>query len=169
MATQTSKYSSQLVHPVTLISVSHEGTENIATMAWVSPVSFNPPFLMVAVSPKRFTHELILKSKEFALMVLTDEQKELSTLAGTKTGRKENKWDLAPFRELREEATTIRAPVLRGCRAVFECKLARHWTVGDHTLFVGEVIHHRYNDDKNPLILFNRRYFELGRFIAAYP
>ncbi|MEJ2537651.1 MAG: flavin reductase family protein [Calditrichia bacterium] len=82
MSQNLKSYSRHLVHPVTLISCSDGKKENIATMAWVSAVSSDPPLLMVAVSPKRFSHDLILSSGEFAILVLSNLQKELATVAG---------------------------------------------------------------------------------------
>ncbi len=158
-----------IAHPVGLLSTAFEGKENIATMAWLSPVSFDPPLLMVAVSPKRYTHDLLLKSSEFAIIILSERQKELSTLAGTKTGRKTNKWELEPFRRLKRPAKTIRVPVLEEYRALYECKLHHHFPAGDHTMFVGEVLHMDVNYQVPPLILFNRRYYTLGREIDVYP
>ncbi len=162
-------YSRQFVHPVALLSVKYQDIENLATMAWVSPVSFDPPLVMVAVSPKRYSHELVEKSGEFALIVLSDNQKELSTLAGTKSGRKEKKWDLEPFKRLRKEPQIIRAPLLKECRAAYECKLVNQLTTGDHTLFIGEVVAAEIHEDVDPLILFNREYRKIGDFIARYP
>ncbi len=162
-------YSRHIVHPVALLSTAHGKRENIATMAWISPVSFTPPLLMVAVSPKRYSHELIAKSGEFALMVLGTEQKELSTLAGTQTGRKVNKWELEPFRNLKKSARLIHVPVLQHCRAVYECKVTEKIKTGDHTLFIGEVVFMEADELVEPLILFNRTYYAPGREIARYP
>lgn len=162
-------FSRQLSHPVTLVSVSDGQHQNIATMAWVSPVSFNPPLVMVSISPKRFTHNLLLKADEFAILVLSDSQKELSTLAGTKSGRKIDKWELEPFRKLRKDPEIIRAPLLQGCRAAYECRLWNHYPAGDHTIFVGEVLRAEVNEEVDPLLLFNRRYYKIGDAIARYP
>lgn len=169
MSLDARSYSRQLVHPVTIISVSTGTTENIATMAWVSPVSFDPALLMVGISPKRFSHDLVLEAREFALLVLSDTQKELSTLAGTRSGRKENKWELEAFRKIRKQPKIIASPLLAGCRAVYECKLQDHFPAGDHTLFVGEIVRAEIDWEKQPLLLFNRNYHKLGDFIAKYP
>ncbi len=169
MAETTKIYTRQMPHPVTLISVSDGKEENIATMSWCSPVSFEPPLVMVAIRPNRFTHDILLRSGEFGLMVLSEMQKEMATLAGTLTGSKAQKWELETFRRFRKEPRTIRAALLRECRAVYECKLTNHMTAGDHTIFVGEIIHGEIDPDQKPLILFDRKYFGLGDFIARYP
>jgi flavin reductase (DIM6/NTAB) family NADH-FMN oxidoreductase RutF len=162
-------YSRHLVHPVTLISSSDGERENVATMAWVSAVSTEPPLLMVAVNPKRFSHDLVLASREFAILVLSNLQKELATLAGTISGRKTNKWELDPFSRLKRKAEKIKAPVMNECRAILECKLVNHITAGDHTLFIGEIVSSEIDQNVQPLILFNHRYFNPGQFIANYP
>lgn len=162
-------YSQHLVHPVTLLSVAHGKQENIATMSWISAVSAHPPMLMVAVSPKRHSHQLILESGEFAVLVLSNLQKELATLAGTVSGEIKKKWDFPQFQLLRKMGQQIKTPVLRECRAVLECKLVNHFPAGDHTLFVGEIVHEEFDPDVQPLILFNRKYFNPGQFISNYP
>ena len=124
---------------------------------------------MVSISPLRYSHDLVLAANEFSILVLSESQKELSTLAGTLSGRKQNKWQLPPFRENKKAGELIKAPVLKGCRAIFECRLINHVTAGDHTLFIGEVIHQQSNEQNNPLLLFNHQYFKLGQFIEKYP
>ncbi|RQW05984.1 MAG: flavin reductase [Calditrichaeota bacterium] len=169
MTQRNYNYSKHLVHPVTLISVSDGKNENVATMSWVCSVSSNPPLLMVAISPNRYSHDLVLGAGEFAILVLSIHHLELATLAGTKSGKTTIKWDLPQFKKVRKEAQFIKAPLLTGCRAALECRLVDHHAAGDHTIFIGEIVGSDYNPDVQPLILFNRRYFEPGQFIADYP
>ena len=169
MTGEIKSYSKQLVHPVTLLSLSDGLRENIATMAWVSAVSSDPPLITVAVSPKRYSHELVETAGEFAVLILSDNQKELSTLAGTTSGRKINKWEIEPFNHLKSEPAVIKSPLIKGCRASLECKLENKIKTGDHTLFVGKIVYSHVDPDVQPLILFNRCYFSLGEFIANYP
>ena len=78
-------YSQNLVSPVTLISISDGDRENIATMSWVCALSRKPPLLMVSISPLRYSHDLVLSAGEFAILVLSDTQEKISTLAATST------------------------------------------------------------------------------------
>ena len=48
-----------------VITAHDEGRENAMTVTWHCPVSFQPPLYGVFLSPERFTHELILSSREF--------------------------------------------------------------------------------------------------------
>ena len=161
------RFSSQFAAPVVIVGVATDKRRNIMTAAWVSPISFVPPVVMVSISPKRYTHDLLLKAKEFTLSVLTDQQRQLSTTAGVSTGKKKNKLKLDIFKT--EEGKKVKAPFIKNSRAVLECKLIRHLTVGDHTLFLGEVVHFTCDRSKTPLILFNRKYYSLGEYLADYP
>ncbi|MFH1754459.1 MAG: flavin reductase family protein [Candidatus Latescibacterota bacterium] len=161
------RYSSQFVDPVVLVTVATEKTANVMTVGWASPVSFEPPVLMVSIAPKRFTHDLLVKAGEFGVSVLADDQIELSTLAGTLSGSKTDKLAMEQFDTF--AADKINAPLIRGARAWFECRLVSHHTVGDHTAFYGEVVGLAVDEDKSPLILFNRHYYGLGGELAAYP
>lgn len=162
-------FSQKIPQAVTLLSVSDGQQENIATMSWVCAVSRKPPLLMVSVSPRRLSHDLILKANEFAIMILSDTQKEFSTLAGTMSGTALNKWELPQFNHLKRKATHINVPVLNNCLTVLECKLVNKVTAGDHTLMIGEIIHMDTNEEENPLVLFDHRYFSLGRLAGLFP
>ena len=47
------RYSSQFPDPVVLVSVATAKIKNAMTVGWASPVSFDPPILMVSIAPKR--------------------------------------------------------------------------------------------------------------------
>jgi flavin reductase (DIM6/NTAB) family NADH-FMN oxidoreductase RutF len=167
MEAKMKRYSSQFPDPVVLVSVATANIKNAMTVGWASPVSFEPPILMVSIAPKRFTHDLILEAGEFGVSVLADDQKEISTLAGTLSGSKTDKLSYTQFQTF--DALKIKAPLIGGCRAWFECKLVNHATIGDHTAFYGEVIETTVDESKSPLILFNRAYYSLGENKGKYP
>ena len=160
-------YSSQFPDPVALVTVATKKHNNVMTVGWASPISGNPPILMVSIAPGRFTHDLILEAKEFGVSILADDQKKLSEIAGTLSGAKANKFDKPEFEKF--DAKMIGAPLIAGARAWFECKLHSHKTVGDHTVFYGEVLRSEFDETKSPLILFFRKYYALGKEMGTYP
>ena len=160
-------YSSQFADPVVLVTVAHKGTVNVMTVGWASPVSFKPPILMVSIAPPRFTHDLLMKSEEFGVSVLSDEQRELAKIAGTLSGKAVNKLSRTEFETI--PAEKIHAPLIAGARAWFECAVVLHQSVGDHTVFYGEVLRTGMDESKRPLVLFNRMYYSLGNEIDRYP
>ena len=161
------RFSSQFAAPVVIVGVATAKKKNIMTAAWVSTISFDPPIVMVSISPRRYTHDLLLEAKEFTLSILTDQQRQLSTTAGVSSGRKSDKLRLDIFKT--QEGKKVKAPLIMDSRAMLECKLIKHFTVGDHTLFLGEVVHFTCDKSKSPLILFDRKYYSLGEYLADYP
>lgn len=160
-------YSSQFPDPVALVTVATETRSNVMTVGWASPISINPPILMVSIAPQRFTHDLILEAGEFGVSILADDQKKLSELAGTLSGTFVDKLARPEFETV--SGRKIGAPHIAGARAQLECKLVEHHTVGDHTVFYGEVIHSEADEAKSALVLFNRSYYALGEVKGTYP
>ncbi len=160
-------YSSQFPDPIALVTAKSGDKINVMTAGWTTPVSSNPPILMVSIAPQRFTHDLILESGEFGLSILADDQKALSELAGTLSGKKEDKIVRPEFELI--DAEKISAPLIAGARAWIECSLDSHHTVGDHTVFYGNVLKTTFDNTKSPLVLFFRKYYGLGEVKGLYP
>jgi flavin reductase (DIM6/NTAB) family NADH-FMN oxidoreductase RutF len=150
-----------LCMPIVLVSAQHEGVKNVMTAAWSSPSSFDPPLIQVAIGTTRFTHDLIMKSKEFVLNIVSEEQMELAEFCGNTSGREIDKFMDAriPFRPGRK----VGAPVILGCVANIECTVAGYFLAGDHTVFVGETVAYQEDKKKRPLIRFRGGFFELGK------
>jgi len=160
-------YSSHVPDPVALITVATAEHQNVMTAAWATPVSADPPILMVSIRPSRFTHDLILEAKEFGVSILADDQKKLSEIAGTLSGKKKDKLALPGFDTF--AAKKIKAPLVKGAHAWFECVLHSHHTAGDHTAFYGIVIEMKVDETKSPLVLFQHKYYALGEVKGVYP
>jgi flavin reductase (DIM6/NTAB) family NADH-FMN oxidoreductase RutF len=155
---ETKKARGNLCMPIVLVSASHGGVSNCMTLAWSSPTSFQPPLVNISVGLTRFTHELIMKSGEFAINVLSEDQMDLAVYCGTISGRDVNKF--------RERSIPIRpgkavgAPLVNGCAANIECKVRGYLLTGDHTLFVGEILRYEEDVTLNPLIRFRGMFFK---------
>jgi len=101
--------------------------------SWVSQVSYEPPLIMVAVHPNRYSHSLIEKGNNFALHVLDRSQKEM--LKRFKGPDPEIKFSGIPW-----ETGKTGVPILKNCIAWFELEVKECHDPGNHTLFIGEVI-----------------------------
>ncbi len=104
--------------------------------SWVSQVSYDPPLIMVAVHPHRYSHNLIAKSGCFALHVPAAGQSNL--LSRFKGPDPKNK-----FSSIQWQRGRTGCPVLKECLAYFECRVTAEYTPGNHTLFLGEVLEAR--------------------------
>ncbi|MDQ6715148.1 MAG: flavin reductase family protein [Actinomycetota bacterium] len=110
---------------------------NGMTLNWVTQLSFDPKLVGVAVENEAVTHQLISEGGVFALCIVDRDDRaivrkftkpvELDLAAGTMN-------DL-PFHDGKNGA-----PVLDQAVAWLECSVRQTLALGDHTLFVGEVV-----------------------------
>ena len=115
-----------------------EPRTSIITLAWNTVLSKSPPLVGIVVGSSRYSHELIEASREFVINIPTIDLIEQTWGCGTLSGRATDKFDrfgLAP-----QPATCVAAPLIGDCPGHLECRLAQSVRVGDHTMFVGEVV-----------------------------
>lgn len=113
-------------------------TDNIITLAWTTPISFNPPIFGVSVGTTRYTHDLIKKAGEFAVNVPTTEILEKVLYCGHHSGRKINKFENTGLTPI--PATKIKTSLIQECVSNFECKVLDSQIYGDHCFFVGKIV-----------------------------
>lgn len=111
---------------------------NAMAAAWHSSLSFEPPLYGVAISPKRFTHKLILEAGEFGVNFLPFERAEIIAAVGGSTGKEVDKFQVFKIAEEKPVSTSV--PILAEAYATYECKLVSHHALGDHIWFVGEIM-----------------------------
>lgn len=134
----------KMTYGIYVLTAAHENEINGMIASWVSQVSHNPPLLMVAVHPNRYTHHVMSQSKSFALHVLAKEQKEfLKRFKGPDPKEK--------FASLQWHPGKTGAPLLEDCIARMECEIVFSCAPGNHTLFFGKVIDGEVLSDKIPL------------------
>ncbi len=111
---------------------------NIMPASWITPLSFKPPLVGVLVKPSRHTHSLIKESEEFVINFLTMDWAKVILECGMESGRDVDKFRTTSLtKEPSEQVTT---PRIKEAYACIECKLNSSMKLGDHTLFVGEVV-----------------------------
>jgi flavin reductase (DIM6/NTAB) family NADH-FMN oxidoreductase RutF len=158
------KSTSQFAECVGVVTAAYGGKENAMPATWCAPVSFSPTMVTIHISPARFTHELVKRSKEFGLNLLAEDQVPTSRFAGSCSGRDTNKIEKMDV----FHGEKIKAPLLKGCVANMECKVVDAVEAGDHTIFVGRVENLYYDGDKRPLLLFRGGYHKLGDSLGKY-
>ncbi len=124
--------------PVVLVTTQYRAHPNVMTAAWVMPLSLEPTRIGLAVHPSRLTHELLSKGEYFALNILTLEHLLAIHLCGTLSGRDVDKFTRAQLHPV--DALEVDVPVLEEAVAHIECGVIARLSLGDHDLFVGEVI-----------------------------
>lgn len=135
---------SQMTYGIYVLTLKCDEIVNGMIASWVTQVSYEPPLILVAVHPNRYSHSLIEKSNAFALHVLDKSQKSmLKRFKGPDPG---NKFTGIPW-----ETKKTGAPILKDCLAWFELQVKERHHPGNHTLFIGEVVNHGIHSPGTPL------------------
>ena len=122
----------------TIVTAQANGKENAMAVAWHTSISFRPPLYGISISPKRFTYQLIVDSKEFGINFLPFEEAELVASTGGSSGREIDKFQR--FKIARDEPVKTAVPILKTAYAAYECKLVDDKGYGDHRWLVGEIV-----------------------------
>jgi len=124
--------------PVCLLSARYRGRENVMPVAWVTPISMEPPMLGVAVHPSRFSHDLLMRSEEFVLNIPGRPMLEQVMACGSVSGSDVDK--IATYHLRCAEGQRVSAPWIDDCLAHLECVVITVLSPGDHSLFMGQVV-----------------------------
>ena len=133
-----------MTYGIYVLTTRFDNTINGMIASWVTQVSYEPPLIMVAVHPNRYSHSLIEKGHSFALHVLDRSQKEM--LKRFKGSDPEKKFSGIPW-----ETGKTGVPLLKNCIAWFELNVKERYDPGNHTLFIGEVINSGTKSPGSPL------------------
>ena len=124
--------------------------------SWVSQISYDPPMIMVAIHPNRYSHHLIEQSGYFALHVLSQDQTDLIE-------RFKGPDPLAKFASVHWVRGEKGCPIIKACVAYMECKVKASYNPGNHTLFIGEIKDARVFSDEEVLSTFDYAGMYVGK------
>jgi len=112
--------------------------------------------VLVSLQENARTHRLVKKSGVFAVTILDESQIAISDrFAGRQTEK------LDRFLSLDTFTMVTGAPLIRGGLVSFDCKVCDTHDIGQHTLFIGQVLAMQKGDGMKPLIYFNRQYYSI--------
>jgi flavin reductase (DIM6/NTAB) family NADH-FMN oxidoreductase RutF len=123
---------------VAVVTARLNGRDNAMAVAWHTPLSFKPPLYGVAVSPKRFTYELVADSHEFAVNFLPSSRVDLVAATGGSKGQGMDKF--GAFQIERHDSVKAAVPILKDAYTAYECVMVDDRLYGDHRLLVGEIV-----------------------------
>lgn len=137
---------------VTVVTTKYEGVLSGMTVSSFASVSLSPPLVLVCIDRKVSTHDAIIAAGCFAVNILEEHQEHLSRRFATPTNDK--------FAGVAWQVGQLGVPLLEGVLAEIECRLHDTLPGGDHTIFVGEVMHASVHEGA-PLLYYRRGYHEL--------
>ncbi|MDI6800901.1 MAG: flavin reductase family protein [Thermodesulfovibrionales bacterium] len=131
-----------LLHPkmiFLLTSISKDSKPNVMTCAWATPVSEEPPIVIVCVEKSAYTAELIRQTKEFVINIPTKQLLKALWICGKTSGRNSDKFKKSGLKI--NDAKRVKAPLIEGCIGYIECKLWKTVEAGECYAFFGNVLH----------------------------
>lgn len=150
------KNMAHMTYGIYILTTRAEDRVNGMIASWVSQVSYEPPLLMAAIHPHRYSHELVTQGGSFALHIISREQKDL--LARFKGPIHQDK-----FESMAWAYGVTGCPILADCIGCMECRLTQSLAPGNHTLFIGEVVHAVFHAEKTPLCTLDCEGSYLGK------
>jgi len=143
---------------VTIVSSIYNGTRHGMTVSSFTSVSIDPAMVLVSLQEHARTHRLVKESGIFAVTVLDQSQTAISDrFAGRHTEK------LDRFRGVDSFTLVTGAPLIRGGLVGFDCQVCDTNEIGQHTLFIGQVLAMQKGDGKQPLIYFDRHYYSVSK------
>jgi len=141
---------------VSIVTAQHgEHRHGMTVNSFVS-VSIDPPLITVTLALGTRTHALVRESGWLGVSVLSQAQAELSDRFA---GRVPDGGDR--FHGVEIFTLGGQAPLIAGCLAGLECRVAHEYGMPHSTLFVGEVARAFHREDGEPLLYYNRGYHRM--------
>ena len=131
-----------------IVSIDKDGKPNVMTAGEIFNIGLsNPCIIGTALRKATYTHGLIVESGQFTVNLPTAAILDKVDLVGTISGRS----GIDKFAEYGLTAIAsqeVAAPIIKECPVNLECKLLNVSEVGDHDLFLGEVVAMHVDSDK---------------------
>jgi flavin reductase (DIM6/NTAB) family NADH-FMN oxidoreductase RutF len=124
------------------------------TVSAFSSLSLDPPLVLFCLGNKTSSLTAFQGFGHFAVNILAESQKDLSTRFAS---RAEDKWAGIDW-----SAGASGVPLLGGCLASLECSLVDTVDGGDHRIFIGRVENLRHEEGGAPLLYFRGGYMDCG-------
>ncbi|MFQ5684955.1 MAG: flavin reductase family protein [Candidatus Binatia bacterium] len=115
-------------------------------------VSLNPPLVLICVDKAAQCYTCFDESKLFAVNVLSETQEDISRRFATK--------GIDKFTGIKWHEGETGLALLDEAMVCIECKVARNYDGGDHTIYLGEVVNAAASGGR-PLLFFLGKYQHL--------
>lgn len=165
--------------PAVMVSCQRPGERpNIITIAWAGTICSDPPMLSISVQPIRYSHSILLETKEFVVNLVDEKTTYAMDMCGVKSGR-----DIDKFKELNLTAIpskTVACPSIAECPVSIECKVSDIIHLGSHDMFLAKVsavsVEGEYMDENGKfdmsslgLTAYNHgEYFSMGKKLGKF-
>ena len=157
-----SDIANRFITNVGLVTTHGTHGHNIMACEWTHHLSYKPALIGIALHPRHASYDNIRESKEFGISLTSTLQSVLASVAGKESGKKVNKVSIAEELGFNfYTAKKIGVMMVQDASVNLECKLFQEIPLGDHTLFVGEVIEGSVHPEEKPLSYHSGKYWDM--------
>lgn len=141
--------------PAVMVTCGSGENSNIITLAWVGTVNSEPPIVSISVRYSRHSFDLIEKSGEFTVNLVSKELVEATDKCGVKSGRDTDKFALCNL--TKRAGVKVACPYIGESPASLECRVVKRVDFPTHAVFFGEIVNviaeEVYVNEKGKLVL----------------
>ncbi len=120
----------------------------------VMSVSLEPPLVLLSIQQGTRMHTALQCSDNYALNILAADQEDLARYFADSA----KSHGTAAFSRLSYHCGPTGAPLLADAIAHADCRIVEAYPAGDHTLYLGRVVHADARPDGRPLLYFRKRF-----------
>lgn len=142
---------------VTVITTRRGDEKHGMTANAVCSVSLDPLLILVCIDKKAHMHRYLQTTDIFAVNILTEDQEALSRWFAND----DRIYAPDPFGGTPHHTGVTGAPLIDGCIAHLDCRVAGRYDAGDHTIFLGKVEAAKIDGERRPLLFYKGRYARL--------
>lgn len=140
---------------VAVVSSRLDGEYRGMTVSSLVSVSLEPPLVLVGLERESATRSAVLQARAFNVSVLTRSQEFIADRLSGRAPAIDPAWSTLPH-----HLGANGIPLVDGCAAWLECRLARVHEAGDHDIFLGHVESVAAGSG-DPLVLWDRAFWSV--------
>ena len=124
--------------PAVMVTVGGRENANIITIGWTGIINSEPPKTYISVRPERYSHDLLMETKEFVINLVPASMAEACDYCGMVTGRKVNKWEKCGL--TMEDSAAVATPRIAESPMALECRVTDILHLGTHDMFMADIV-----------------------------
>jgi len=122
-----------------------EDRPNVMTASWAGICCSKPPCMAVSLRKATYTYGNIIEKEAFTINIPSESHVKEADYFGIASGRKVDKFGITGLTPIKAE--NVNAPYVEEFPVVIECRLLHTLEIGLHTLFVGEIVDTKVDND----------------------
>ncbi len=163
------EYTKGLTTSVGIISSRGALGDNLMSAEWTYLVSYDPAIFTVHIGNRKSkaTAENIAETKVFGVSMAASHHNTLTSIIGNHSGHDVDK--VAILEELGytfERGQETGVLYVKDSVLALECRLMKVEPIGDHTMFMGEVVAIMEGTSEDPLLYNKKKYWKIGEKIT---